>query len=136
MAWLRLREENPEHIRALMQPDAMLIPERAGEAGVARVEQTGPVFSLDREGNLHMRYTARTRSIAWKQDDGVLAAVAALERLLADEASPFTVHAHLDPGMGLLCSNVLHDRSAFHDEPAHPRLLYRARYLDRITETR
>ncbi len=134
MAWLRLREDNPEHIRALMRPDAMLIPERAGEEGVARAEQGGPVFSLDRDGNLHMRYTARTRSIAWKQDPGVLAAVAALERLLADETSPFVVHAHLEPGMGLLCNNVLHDRSAFHDDPAHPRLLYRARYLDRIIQ--
>jgi hypothetical protein len=34
--------------------------------------------------------------------------------------------------MGLLCNNVLHDRSAFSDDPSRPRLLYRARYLDRI----
>jgi len=34
--------------------------------------------------------------------------------------------------MGLLCNNVLHDRSAFSDGPDQPRLLYRARYLDRI----
>lgn len=132
MAWLRLHEENPEHIRALMQADAMLIPERAGEQGVARAAQGGPVFSLDGQGRLHMRYTARTRSIAWKQDAAVLAAVAALERLLADETSPFVLHARLEPGMGLLCNNVLHDRSAFQDDLAHPRLFYRARYLDRI----
>ena len=38
--------------------------------------------------------------------------------------------------MGLLCNNVLHDRSAFTDDPTHPpRLLYRARYLDRIRNT-
>jgi hypothetical protein len=34
--------------------------------------------------------------------------------------------------MGLVANNVLHDRSAFVDDPAHPRLLYRARYLDRV----
>jgi hypothetical protein len=34
--------------------------------------------------------------------------------------------------MGLLCNNVLHDRSGFTDNPATPRLLYRARYHDRI----
>jgi hypothetical protein len=28
--------------------------------------------------------------------------------------------------------NVLHDRSAFEDDPAQPRLLYRARFLDRV----
>jgi alpha-ketoglutarate-dependent taurine dioxygenase len=134
MAWLLLRQQDVAHIRALMQADAMLIPERTDEQGVARAAQAGPVFSLDAHGNLHMRYTARTRSIAWKQDPAILAAVAALERVLADEASPFILRAHLEPGMGLLCNNVLHDRSAFHDDPAHPRLLYRARYLDRIAD--
>jgi hypothetical protein len=31
-----------------------------------------------------------------------------------------------------VCNNVLHDRAAFVDDPRHPRLLYRARYLDRV----
>ncbi len=132
LAYLLLRDENPDHIRALMLPDAMLIPERTDEQGIARTAQAGPVFSLDGSGNLHMRYTARTRSIAWKQDAEVQAAVAALEKLLADTASPCIFQTRLEPGMGLLCNNVLHDRAAFTDDPAHPRLLYRARYLDRI----
>jgi len=34
--------------------------------------------------------------------------------------------------LGLLCNNVLHDRTAFTDDPDKPRLLYRARYLDRL----
>jgi Taurine catabolism dioxygenase TauD, TfdA family len=134
MAYLLLRDENPEHVRALMQPDAMLIPERTDEDGVARAAQSGPVFSLDGQGRLHMRYTARTRSIAWKQDAATLAAVAALEKLLASD-SVHILHARLEPGMGLLCNNVLHDRAAFSDDPAHPRLLYRARYHDRIAGT-
>jgi len=37
--------------------------------------------------------------------------------------------------MGVICNNVLHTRSAFRDDPAHPRLLYRARYYDRIRGT-
>jgi hypothetical protein len=134
MAWLLLYEADPAHIRALMRPDAMLIPERTDGQGVARAAQGGPVFSLDQGGHLHMRYTARTRSIAWNQDEAVQAAVAALERILADAASDFVIAARLAPGMGLLCNNVLHDRSAFSDDPAHPRLLYRARYLDRIAD--
>ena len=135
MAWLLLHEADPAHIRALMRPDAMLIPERTDEQGVARAAQSGAVFSLDSAGNLHMRYTARTRSIAWSPAPEVQAAVAALERILADEASLHVVSARLAPGMGLLCNNVLHDRSAFSDDPAHPRLLYRARYLDRILDS-
>lgn len=131
MAYLLLRDENPRHIRALMQPDAMTIPERVDETDGVRGAQSGPVFSLDEAGNLHMRYTARTRSIEWKQDEATLASVAALERLLASD-TPHIFSARLEPGMGLLCNNVLHDRSAFTDEELRPRLLYRARYLDRI----
>ena len=131
MAYLLLRDADPEHVRALMQPDAMLIPERVDETDGVRPAQSGPVFSVDKGGNLHMRYTARTRSIVWKQEAATLAAVAALENLLSS-ASPHIHHARLAPGMGLLCNNVLHDRAAFADDDAHPRLLYRARYLDRI----
>jgi hypothetical protein len=79
-----------------------------------------------------MRYTARTRSIAWKQDEATRAAVAQLERLL-DSDLPHVFHTRLKPGMGLLCNNVLHDRAAFTDDPAQPRLLFRARYLDRLS---
>jgi len=131
MAYLLLRDENPDFIRALSTPDAMTIPLREDATDGVRDAQSGPVFSLDSDGNLHMRYTARTRSIEWKQDDATRAAVAALERLLAS-VTPHIFHGRLEPGMGLLCNNVLHDRSAFGDDPDQPRLLYRARYLDRI----
>ncbi len=132
MTYLLLRDENPQHIHALMQADAMTIPQRVDENDGVRAAQSGPVFSLDATGNLHMRYTARTRSIEWKQNAETLAAVAALEQLLASN-SPHIFHALMQPGIGLLCNNVLHDRSAFTDDPSHPpRLLYRARYLDRI----
>ena len=131
IAYLLLRETNPDHIRALMQNDAMLIPERVDEKDGVRAAQGGPVFSIDNDDHLHMRYTARTRSIAWKQDAATQAALAALEALLATETA-HVFEGHLTPGMGLLCNNVLHDRAGFSDDPACPRLLYRARYLDRI----
>ena len=133
MAYIALREANPDWVRALMQPDAMTIPERTDEDGIARAEQTGPVFSVDAaSGALHMRYTARTRSILWKDDAPTRAAVAFLEQLLAGEDSS-VFRLTLQPGMGLVCNNVLHDRAGFVDDPAQPRLLYRARYLDRIS---
>lgn len=135
IAYLMLRDNNVDFIRALSAPDAMTIPERTDEQGVARAAQSGPVFSTDpASGKLHMRYTARTRSIEWKQDETTLAAVALLEHLLAME-SPHIHRLHLKHGMGLLCNNVLHDRSAFTDDSSKPRLLYRARYLDRIEKT-
>jgi hypothetical protein len=131
LAYILLRDENPDHIRAFSQVDAMIIPPRNDENGEARAAQPGPVFSVDGAGFLHMRYTARTISIEWRSNAATRAAVAALARILA-APTPWTLHGRLEPGMGLVCNNVLHDRSGFVDGPRHHRLLYRARYHERI----
>lgn len=135
IAYLMLRERDPELVRALCAPDAMTIPERRDPGGVARPEQTGPVFSVDEAGaRLHMRYTARTRSIRWRGNEATRAAVLALESLLAGAgAAPAPIlRARLPPGMGLISANVLHTRSGFTDDPRRPRLLLRARYYDAL----
>jgi hypothetical protein len=134
LAYIALRDANPDYIRALMTQDAMTIPARVDESGVARGDEAGPAL-LVQDGQLHLRYTARTRSIAWKQDAATLAALAALEELLASR--PFGAYAlRLEPGMGLLCNNVLHTRAGFTDRPEHRRLLYRTRYHDRLRKLR
>jgi alpha-ketoglutarate-dependent taurine dioxygenase len=137
IAYLLLRDENPDYLAALMQPDAMTIPANT-EAGVEiRPAQSGPVFSVEpRTGSLHMRYTARTRSIAWKDDSNTRMAVGFLTELLAGE-SEFLFRYRLQPGEGIICNNTLHKREAFADDPAsgRTRLLYRARYYDRIRGT-
>ncbi len=134
IAYIRLRDADPAHIRALMAPDAMTIPPNV-EEGAERPASVGPVFSIDSTGgNLHMRYTARTRSIQWKDDAATHAAVRALEQLLADD-SPAVFRYRLKAGEGLLCNNVLHNRTAFEDAGDAKRLLYRARYHDRIAGT-
>ncbi|MFU8837675.1 MAG: TauD/TfdA family dioxygenase [Thiohalomonadaceae bacterium] len=129
--YLQLRDIDPAHIVALMAEDAMSIPPGRDGEGEERAASVGPVFSLDAEGHLHMRYTARKRNIAWKDDALTRAALAALEGLLEDD-NPYRFRAHLEPGMGLICNNVLHTRDGFTDLPDAPkRLLYRARYFDR-----
>lgn len=134
LAYLHLRDANPDHIRALMAEDAMTIPARTDEMGVARPDEAGPALLVD-AGQLHLRYTARTKSISWKQDAATQAAVKALEELLASEpAGVFKLK--LQPGMGLICNNVLHTRSGFSDSPERRRLLYRARYHDHIRNLR
>jgi len=134
IAYILLRDENPDYIRALMAPDAMTIPPRLEDGAIARAAQAGPVFSVYPDGHLHMRYTARTVSIEWKDDDITRAAVAALERILASD-SRYVFRGRLEPGMGLVCNNVLHDRAAFADSDMRKRLLYRARYFDRIADS-
>ena len=135
IAYLLMRDINPAFIQAFMQPDAMTIPARMDDHGVARAAETGPVFSIHPvTGDLHMRYTARTRSIIWKQDAITLEALACIEQLLAQD-TPYIFRCKLKSGMGLICNNILHDRTGFNDEPEHPRILYRARYYDRIAAT-
>lgn len=130
IVYLRLREENPDFIRALMHPRAMTIPANETEGKELRPARTGPVFAIYPDGHLHMRYTDRSRSIEWLDDPLLQEAVARLKQILKTR-STWHFKGKLEAGQGLLCNNVLHTRSAFEDG-AHARLLYRARYFDRI----
>jgi hypothetical protein len=120
-----------------MEPDVMTIPPGKDGEGNERPASVGPVFSIHAAtGSLHMRYTARKRNIEWRDDAATAEALAALDRILAGENHPYIFRAKLESGMGLLCNNVLHTRDGFRDNPdAPPRLLYRARYFDRISGT-
>jgi hypothetical protein len=91
------------------------------------------VFSIRPDGRLHMRYTDRSRNIAWRDDPLSAEAVTCLKQVL-QTPSPWHVTGRLEPGWGLISNNVLHTRTGFTDG-AKPRLLYRARYYDRIAET-
>ena len=133
LAYIALRDASPRWLRALMAPDAMTIPAREDEAGVARPAQPGPVFSVDaQDGTLHMRYTARTRSIEWKNDAATLEGVPRFSSAAWPTTTPTCCTCVWSPAWASSANNVLHDRSAFVDEPSAPRLLYRARYLDRV----
>ena len=99
-----------------------------------RPARSGPVFSVLEDGSLHMRYTARTRSIEWSPAPVTLAAVEALNDFL-DSTSDYIYRATLQPGQGLISNNVLHDRSGFDEDDEHIRQLYRLRYYQRIADT-
>ncbi len=133
IAYILLHDENPAYIKALMQADAMTIPANILDGKVIREAQTGPVFSINKAGQLHMRYSARKRNIEWKQTPRTLEAVAFLEALLASDSKYIIKHT-LKAGEGLICRNILHRRTAFvdFDEAAKKRLLYRGRYFDTL----
>ena len=138
IAYIRLRDENPGYVRALMAPDAMTIPEFVEEDGRVRPESRGPVFWVDEDtGALQMRYTERSRNIAWRDDPLTREAVAFLRELLRGDDEPFLFRHRMEPGQGLICNNVLHTRTAFTDweEPGRGRLMYRSRYSNRIMDT-
>lgn len=131
IAYLHLRDVEPAYISALMQPDAMTIPANIQNGQTIRPAQSGPVFSITSSGHLHMRYTARQRNIVWKQDVTLLAALEKLTDLL-NTASLWCATHKLAANQGLLCNNVLHNRSGFNDVADSARLLYRIRYYDRV----
>ncbi len=132
IAYIRLRDRDPAHIAALMHPEAMTIPAGEEAHGRPRPDNTGPVFFTDPATKaLIMRYTARKRYVSWRQDAATRRAVEALEEIL--ESDPLTVSYKMRPGEGMICNNVLHNRSGFDNQGAREgRLLYRVRYHDRV----
>ncbi|MFA7388031.1 MAG: TauD/TfdA family dioxygenase [Thiohalobacteraceae bacterium] len=137
VAYILLRDQDPRYIEALTHPEALSIPANIEQGVEIRPAETGPVFSVNAHtGDLEMRYSARTRSIAWRTDPLTTAAVEFLQQLW-EIGSPYVYHHRLMPGQGLICNNVLHSRTAFRDDPAsgQQRLMYRARYYDRIAGT-
>jgi len=134
IAYIHLRDTDPDYIRALMQPEVMTIPPNVEKGIELRPARSGPVFSVLADGTLHMRYTARTRSIEWSPDHVTQKAVAALNIFLGS-SSPYIYRATLQSGQGLICNNILHDRSGFDDDEMHTRQLYRLRYYQRIALT-
>ena len=134
IAYIVLRDEDPALVAALMRADALTIPANAEPGMAPRPDVTGPVFTVEADGTLHMRFSARTRNVVWRDDPAVARAVAVLNGLLTGE-SPYVLRHRMEPGQGLLCNNVLHNRDGFRDSPDRKRLLLRARYHDRVTTT-
>jgi len=132
LAYIYLRDIDPEYIRALTQADAMTIPANIIDGKVLRPDRSGPVFSLDTQGHVHMRYTERARNVIWKDDPAVTAAISALVDLLHSDVN-YIYRGTLHQGQGLICNNVLHDRSGFENKAGQNRLLYRLRYYDRVS---
>lgn len=134
LAYIHLRDQDDKLIEALMQPDAFTIPETIEEGKLVRPEQNNPVFQVDSaSGSLIMRYTQRKTHIQWQQDKDTQTALSLLGDLLASD-SDHILNVRLTPGEGMICNNVLHNRSTFTDNPEHPRIMLRARYYDRFRE--
>lgn len=132
IAYIHLRDHNPDNVAALMQPAVMTIPANVQAEVVVRDAQTGPVFSIEHNGTLYMRYTARRRNIIWQDSPQVTQAVSALQQIFIE--SPYVFQCRLQANQGIICNNVLHNRSGFtdSDDLSQKRLLYRIRYYERV----
>ena len=137
MMYIHLRDQDPAYISALMKPEVLTIPSNIENGIEIRASQTGPVFSVSEStGALHMRYSARKRNILWTDDEITTRAVNEIDDFLASD-SPWILRHRLESGQGLICNNVLHNRTAFEndEDDRKERLIYRGRYYDRLENT-
>lgn len=134
IAYIRIRDENPEWIRALMAPDAFTIPSNTEHGEEIRPDHSGPVFSVSAtDGSLHMRYSARQRNVIWKDDAPTRQAATFLLDLFK-RGDDHIYRYRLQSGEGVISNNILHRRDGFRDGPTSgaKRLIYRARYYQRL----
>jgi alpha-ketoglutarate-dependent taurine dioxygenase len=132
MAYLAMREANPAFVEALMQRDSMTIPENREGDGTIRPASVGPVFfPHPATGRLQMRYTARIRSIAWK-DDGITKEAADWLRGWLTSDAAMAVSVRFRAGDGVVNNNVLHNRTGF--ESVSARAVLRVRFHERVSE--
>jgi len=132
IAYIKLRDKDPRFITAFEHPQCMTIPANSDDQGEIRPEASGPVFSYSgTSGKIHMRFSARKRNIRWRDDVLTQEARYCLAEILDDENGP-VLRYRLQPGEGLISNNVLHNRTSFSDTAEQKRLLYRARFFDRI----
>ena len=138
MAYIQLRDKNPQFIKAFLQLDVLTIPPNIENGKEIRGAQSGPVFSMDSvSSSLHMRFSARTRNTQWKDNNVTREAVDCMNSLLSSN-NPYVITYRMQAGEGIIANNVLHNRTAFTDSEVanEKRLLYRARYYDRVKGSR
>ena len=132
LVYATIREQEPALVEALAHPGAMTIPEHEVDGKLVRPARTGPVFRfLGDLPRLHMRYTARTRSIRWRPDPTTARAVSAVEAAIAS-LSGLHVRVRFEAGEGVICNNVLHRRTAFVDDEDSRRVVFRIRSFDPV----
>lgn len=129
--YIRMRDKAPEALRVLMSkncfkymnPQTCEIAENLG----------GKVFWTNPDGYLCHRFSYRKMDMAWSIDTDIQAARAALETMIQDE-SEYVIEGRLESGLGLISNNVLHTREKLvdSDDKAKKRLLFRARFYDRV----
>lgn len=131
MLYIRLRDEHPDALKVLMSKDCFNYRDPA--TGTVHPERGGKVFWTNADGYLAHRFSFRKTDMAWADDVDVAAARSVLESAITAEG-PHVIEGRLESGLGLVSNNVLHTREKLvdSDDPAQQRLLFRARFYDRV----
>ena len=129
--YIHLRDKHPGALEVLMNKNCFNY--RNPTTGEVDLHRGGKVFWTNADGHLCHRFSFRKTDMAWSDESDVAAAAKALESLIAEESAN-VIEGRLASGMGLISNNVLHTREKLVDsnDPAKKRLLFRARFYDRV----
>ena len=129
--YIQLRDKDPDALEVLMRKDCFNY--RNPATGEIDLHRGGKVFWTNAGGHLCHRFSFRKTDMAWSGDSDVAAAGRVLGSLISDE-SAHAIEGRLESGMGLISNNVLHTREKLvdSDDAAKKRLLFRARFYDRV----
>ncbi len=131
IAYIVLRDADPAFIAALAHPRAFVVPPNESDGDTIRGERANPVFYVDPASGVPcMNFSQRKRNMAWRDDAATRDALQCLNEFLASD-SPYIFRHRMAPGEGVICNNVLHNRSGFTDGETK-RLMFRGRYMDRV----
>lgn len=129
--YIHLRDKHPGALDVLMNKNCFNY--RNPTTGEIDLHRGGKVFWTNADGHLCHRFSFRKMDMAWSDESDVATAAKALESLIAEESAN-VIEGRLESGMGLISNNVLHTREKLVDsnDPAEKRLLFRARFYDRV----
>ena len=126
--YIFLRDHNPDFIDVLMQENIMEIPKNKNSKNSS--SSIGPVFYIDTENFLNMRFTSRQQNIIWKKDDMIKKIKDYISSFILDD-DKYIFKLLLKKNQGYIANNILHKREGYLDGE-NKRLLKRLRFSERI----
>jgi len=126
--YIFLRDHNPDYINILMNNEIMEIPKNKNNKNSKT--SSGPVFYIDRNGSLNMRFTSRQKNIIWKKNDMIKKIKKYIFDFIAED-DVYVQHLLLKKNQGYLANNILHKREEYFDGQ-NKRLIKRLRFSKRI----
>jgi len=126
--YILIRDHNPSYIKILMENNIMGIPRNKNNAASANIN--GPVFFIDDEYSLNMRFTSRQQNIVWKKSD-IIDKIKKFIFNFVESDTKYITKILLKKNQGYIANNILHKREKFFDNK-NKRLLKRIRFSKKL----
>ena len=126
--YILIRDHNPSYIKILMENNIMGIPRNKNNAESTNIN--GPVFFIDDEYSLNMRFTSRQQNIVWKKSD-IIDKIKKFIFNFVESDTKYITKILLKKNQGYIANNILHKREKFFDNK-NKKLLKRIRFSKKL----